>query len=176
MQAYKLYKTQRNGSDFASLIADCGNVTGVGDLKWTPENRAKFEALEPGSCSVTDGWRVTRLADFKQGSVMFDSHAKEYVKISNGKCVLRHDSPAAFAADHPEKCECTFAPSEAYALRAIVHRDGTVGVAWTYRAVNPVNLEPMTKNQQAEVDIQFAIALNPEGIDKKLQKTFVGRY
>lgn len=83
----------------------------------------------------------TWLAPFKMNMVCFDKHSKEFVRISNGKCVLDHSSPEAFKAAHVDGC--VYVPHEATALRVVgatKTRDPIIG--YTYRAVNVADLTP----------------------------------
>lgn len=110
---------------------------------------------------------------------MYDSHAKEYVMVSNGSCVLSHfDGDARYREDHPSAdAPCIYAPSEAIALRPMVQRDGSVLIGFTHRAVDPCKLERTTKAQEDEQKVLFKIAMDAAGmgIDKKQAKQYVGR-
>lgn len=166
------------------LIADDGTLTDVGNLKWS-DARDRIEALKDGESTVCaivihahtveDGWRIRRLPDYAQGRVLFDTQAKEYVRVSNGKCVLAHDSTESFRRDHGDfqkgtLHECIYAPSEAMALRAIpasesVRQEARLLCGWTYRTVNPCHLEPCGAAVSAEWAERFEMALSGKAKD-----------
>lgn len=181
--------------DTARLVADTGDITSVGNLHWS-DNQAKFDSLNEGeSTSVTitlknggpmiaDGWRVTRLPDYRINRVVFDEHAKEYVMVTNGKCVLDHSTPDAFRTSHigtplthpdlPGRAlipvECQYAPSEAIALRVLTSDGGKVSVGWTYRTVDPCDLRPLKADDEQRVKASFDAIMS-----KKRSVRFVGR-
>lgn len=132
----------------------------------------KLDALQPGQSSVLairtgekayliiEGIRITRLPDFKMNEVLFDGQAKEYVKVTNGHCVLDHSSTEGFHASHKGYVDCMFAPSEAVALRPFIGEDGQVSVAWTYRGVDACHLQEVS---------------SPEGVEKQFERVFNGK-
>ena len=68
------------------------------------------------------------MESIKMGSVCFDKHAKELVKITNG-----------IGADASATGE--FIPTEAIAIRCVgVTQKGLPSLAFTYRGVEPKNL------------------------------------
>ena len=74
--------------------------------------------------------------ELKIGCIVYDEEAKEKVKISNGKCILDHSSPAAYASDHAEGGGCLLEPHEAVAIRPLgFEKGGKLVLAWTYRQV-----------------------------------------
>lgn len=86
---------------------------------------------------------------FGSGQVCYDNYAKEYVKITNGTCVLDHSSREAFKKSHDERaaitgqCGCVYVPSEAIALRCVgVIGKGDPVIAFTYRKVDHTHLTP----------------------------------
>ncbi len=189
MKLYSAVRYTSTGSAYhhsqPRLVADNGAITSVGDLQWA-DYRAQFEQLTEGTSSVVTpqisnptiivnaSWRVTRLPDFKQGQVLFDEHAKEFVRVSNGKCVLNHESPERYKEAHGTG-DCIYAPSEAIALRVII-QDGKPLIAWTYRAVDPCSLSPVEPRVAQQIAEQFSFALN-SATDRrtKASKTFIGR-
>lgn len=55
---------------------------------------------------------------FKVGHVYYDQEMREYVLVSNGRCVLNHSSPKAFEIDHEKgTTDCVYAPTEATVIR-----------------------------------------------------------
>lgn len=76
--------------------------------------------------------------------VMFDTHAKEYVMVSNGRCKLDHSSVEAYRKSHQTQDgilgECVYEPCEAIAIRAFVS-NGDVSLYFTHRKVNANDLE-----------------------------------
>lgn len=162
------------------LVSDDGTVTGVGDLDWSA-HRATFEALAEGRSHVVsismrhdtgnvpliaEGWHITKLPAYQQHRVLFDEHAKEYVLISNGRCVLNHTDPKAYTESH-KGGECQYAHSEAIALRPFVS-NGKVALAWTYRTVNPCDLRPVSN--EAEIKASFEAVLS-----RRRSARFIGR-
>lgn len=121
---------------------------------------------------VKEGWRVKRLPDFEHGAILFDEQAKEYVKVSNGRCVLDHTSSEKFAEAHKGHPDCLYAPSEAIALRPSIRPNGEVSVHWTYRGVDAAYLSPVSQTLAEGAARRFEIALNPP---KELRKQFAGR-
>jgi len=122
---------------------------------------------------IQDGLRVTCLPAYRYRRIVFDQHTKEYVRVSNGKCVLDHSTQAAFKTSHTIKLygseSCQFAPSEAIALR-VACVNGKVSVAWTYRAVNPCDLRPVSAETEREIGAQFDAVLS-----RRRSARFVGR-
>jgi hypothetical protein len=145
-------------------------------------DEAKIDALKPGESSVlplrmkdrmiAEGYRITRLPDFKMNAIMWDAFSKEHVKVSNGKCVLDHTSPEGFAKTHIGLgVGCVFAPNEAIALRPFIREDGTVTVGWTYRSVDASNLRAVDKPESIEKQFELAMGAGTKGAKKR----FIGR-
>jgi hypothetical protein len=147
----------------------------------------RIDALAPGQSSVVplqqdednfrlilDGYRIKRLPDFKQGAVLFDEMAKEYVKVSNGICILDHTSTEGFAASH-QGGQCQFAPHEALALRPLIDDAGKVQVAWTYRSVNACDLSVPSHPGAAERQFEIALDASPRRKKKSDLPAFIGR-
>lgn len=141
------------------------------------ENETTVVGITVENGVVTDGLRITRLPDYRQNRVVYDQAAKEYVVVSNGRCVLDHSSPEKFARTHEHvvttmqtRRECQFAPSEAIALRPLISDAGKVSIAWTYRAVDPCELRGVTAEQEKTVKAQFDAVMG-----KRRSRTFVGR-
>lgn len=145
----------------------------VGDFHWS-KYQQQIDKLNEGEsfASVVETsterptWRITRLPDFVQGRIVFDEHAKEYVQMSNGKCVLAHSSSEAFKAEHVDG-GCKYAPSEAIALRPSFNRRVGNAHQWamnyTHRAVNPCNLRPVTADVELQLRAQFDHVLKGKG-------------
>lgn len=99
------------------------------------------------------------------GHVFYDADAKEFVLITNGKCVMAHDNAAAYKSSHEQPIgtirPCVYTPSEAIALRPFLHGDGSVDVAWTYRGVRAEALSQPAGGADAEasIKVQFDLAL-----------------
>ena len=175
---YAVYRFNNQGS---STQTEPPSVTTDYRAFLTPETRfdaAKLDALQPGESSVlplrmdghliAEGYRITRLPAYAANALMFDTQAKEFVKVTNGICVLDHSSPEGYAASHNGGV-CVYAPHEAIALRPVVLEGDTFGVAWTYRGVDAAYLQPVTWTESIEK--MFSLALNP---DRK-RKNSIGR-
>jgi hypothetical protein len=144
---------------------------------------AKIDALKPGESSVlplrmdghmiAEGYRITRLPDFKMNSVMFDTFAKEHVKVSNGICVLDHTSTEGYAKTHisGDGDSCVYAPHEAIALRPFIDESGHVTVGWTHRAVDAGDLRAVDKPESIEKQFELAMGAGATWAKKR----FVGR-
>jgi hypothetical protein len=78
---------------------------------------------------------------FHINEVVWDSHAKELVKITNG---IEQDG--------------IFFPTEAIALRVVGPNIGKLQIAWTYRKVNKEDL----RKTHTEREKDFNSLLNPE--------------
>jgi len=154
--------------DTPRLIADDGTIQSVGNLKWA-DHRVAFESLREGLSSVVaismedsrhminEGWRVTRLPDHRTNRMVYDKHAKEIVMITNGACVHDHTSRENYGKTHGNNQACQFAPSEAIALRAFLD-NGKAVIAWTYRAVNPCDLEPINDEKHAREQFEAVMS------------------
>ena len=177
---YAVYKFRHTGS---TQINDPAFVTVDPQAAFVPEaqaDAAKLAVFKIGESTivpirmdrhmVAEGYRVTRIPDFSPGVVLFDNQAKEWVKVSNGRCVLDHGSTEGFAAAH-RGGPCVYAPSEAVALRPFISEMGEISVAWTYRGVDATQLSVPTDRAKAEK--QFERALNPP--DRKQRKPVIGR-
>jgi hypothetical protein len=185
MNLYSVVRNRSIGSATESstprLVAGGQTINSFGDLKWSDyftkieslsENHSLVASVE-GAPGVT--WRVKRLPDYHANRVVFDSHAKEYVVVSNGKCTLDHSSPEGFRTSHQQigefsGCrECEYAPSEAIALRPFV-ANGKVALAWTYRAVNPCYLEAVPPEIERDIRAQFDAVMS-----RRRSARFIGR-
>ena len=96
---------------------------------------------------IDDGYRVTRLPDFKQNTVYYDTYARENVLVTNGTCALDHSTAAGFARDHGHSGrECRYKALECFAIRANVDMNGEVTVATAMRRVNHAYLEEIPED------------------------------
>jgi hypothetical protein len=130
------------------------------------EGQSQVITYEQDGIIIKRGARITRLPDFRMNRVVWDSHAKEYVMVTNGKCVRDHASEH-FRESHPNNAPCEYAPSEGIALRPVVS-NGKVMLAWTYRGLNPCDLE--AASNEAEVKAEFEAVLS-----KRRSARFIGR-
>jgi hypothetical protein len=130
------------------------------------EGQSEVISYEQDGIMVKRGARFTRLPDFRMNRVVWDSHAKEYVMVSNGECVRDHSSEH-FRESHPNNAPCEYAPSEGIALRPVLS-NGKVMLAWTYRGLNPCDLESVSN--EAEIKAEFDAVLS-----KRRSARFIGR-
>jgi len=106
----------------------------------------------------------------KVGDIAFDIKHKEYVLITNGRCIKDHSSPEAFVASHKE--DCVYAPNEAIALRMIPEVHSGPTLVWTYIGVNAEDLSTVS----ADTTKAFKDLLNKMGdldrINRKCKVNF----
>jgi hypothetical protein len=96
---------------------------------------------------MPDTWQ----APFEMNQVCYDRHAKEFVRISNGRCTLDHSSTEAFRNSH-KNGGCIYAPSEAIAYRWVgVTKAGDPVIAFTCRGVRPEDLQPAKPNSLPDI-------------------------
>jgi len=87
--------------------------------------------------------------------VVFDSEAKEFVRITNMICTLDHSTLEAFKVSHGEKGmgACEYEPHEAIALRVVgITKTGDPIIALTYRGVKASNLRPADPGSMIDLD------------------------
>jgi len=94
---------------------------------------------------MADEW----VGNSRTGDVAWDNQAKEYVLITNGKCILAHDTPESYAAAH-KGGGCQYVPHEGIALRVVGVHNGKPVVAWTYRGVDHAHLSKPTGDMTAD--------------------------
>jgi hypothetical protein len=97
---------------------------------------------------VSEGYRVTLLPDFEMNHIYYDTFAREKVLVTNGTCVLDHESPNGFKEDHNGTSGCIYKALECFAIRAIIEPDGSISVGTVMRKVNHAYLEPITTSQE----------------------------
>jgi len=168
------------------IIFHDGNIQEVLEEKFTPplNSYKRIDELGVGDSHMfllkpnrsEDTVRVRRLPDFALNVVLFDSFAKEPVLVTNGRCLLNHESPEGYAATHANGC--VFVQDEAIALRPFVDMSlhGAVRVGFTYRAVNAAYLETMTDDNADAAKQQFdAVMGGGKHFGKVRAKRFIGR-
>jgi hypothetical protein len=136
---------------------------------------------------MADRW--TKDKDGKQfgtNVIVWDSHAKEHVLITNGKCTLDHSSPEAFAVTHNHAEHgngCLYEPSEGVAVRPLVSfmptdNSVTVQLGWTYRGLNPELLK-VSESMTVEQFKEMLSSPTPNGNGKKVKRhyhvAYIGR-
>lgn len=101
--------------------------------------------------------RFGRSEPFVAGGFYFDHDAKEVVRLSNGTCVKTHKAGEALHANEGgPNTPCLYAPSEAVALRVVgVTSTRDPIVAFTYRAVRPEALTPVTGEARDKYALLF---------------------
>lgn len=94
---------------------------------------------------------------FQMNQVCWDREAKEMVQISNGTCILKHDSPIAYESDHKGR-QCQMVPSEAICYRVVGVVETKRGcdplMAYTYRKVKPEALG-VSRPDEAEAFVEI---------------------
>jgi len=84
----------------------------------------------------------------KTNCVVFDRSRQEFMMITNGKCVLDHSSPEAYAKVH-NGCGCKFRPHEAIVLRIIGFMKTRPIHGWSYITVEEnADLVPAPRNSE----------------------------
>jgi len=172
----------------ANLLAVCGEMTTDAlllplSVRELAENASEVIALtmrtDTGRIPViAHGLRITRLPDWRMNRVVYDEHAKEYVIVTNGSCLLDHSSADAFRASHNStdseymsmNGHCLYRPSEAIALRPVIMTGGKVVLAYTHRGVDPCMLRAVSSETEQSIKASFDAVMS-----KRRSKTWIGR-
>lgn len=89
----------------------------------------------------------------KTNCVVFDRSRKEFMLITNGKCILDHSSPEAYEKAHDDcdgkVCGCKYRPYEAIVLRIIGFTKTRPIYGWSYITIpEDADLEPAPMNTE----------------------------
>ncbi len=57
-----------------------------------------------GGPLIAEGYRITRLPDYRMNRVVWCEESKEHVILSNGRCVLDHSTPDTYRDSHTISC------------------------------------------------------------------------